>query len=222
MIEQVLQGMAHIHRQKIVHRNLCPSNILIYPGSVFKVSDFSNACRLIDGTARGFKGVVNYMAPEVICQYNDGRGRDVRYNHTTDIWAVGCILMETAQGIAPFLGMSVEEIRLQIISRRYRPPRINAIIHNYSNIMYEFANNAVEVKPLDRWTAPQLLAHPWIVRYNRMTRKSAKEIMRLLTGKDIPVADEVTSEYMPSEPSPRPPEGQVVKCKYDWSWITKC
>ncbi len=221
MIEQILKGMSHIHKQKIVHRNLCPKNILIYPESVIKISDFGNACRMIGGKARGFKGVVNYMAPEVILQWEDGRGADVRYNETTDIWAIGSILMETAQGIKPYLGLSAEELRLKIMTRNYRPPRLNPLTHNYSNQLHEFLNNMVEIKPINRWTASQLLAHNWIAEHEPEKEESAKEIMRLLTGLDIPVGIEVRQGFVPSVTPPIPLEAQPVKCKYDWSWITK-
>lgn len=85
-----------MHSQKIVHRDLNPRNILIYESGICKISDFGEACRLVDGEARGLRGTLTYMAPEVLRQCDESLGNvsgDKPYGLACDIWSVGCIVI---------------------------------------------------------------------------------------------------------------------------------
>ena len=88
IIYQIIKGVSEIHKQRMMHRDLKPGNILIKDG-VCKIADF--------GLARQFTlphqiytrkvSTLWYQAPELVI----GLGN---YSEAVDIWAIGCIFAE--------------------------------------------------------------------------------------------------------------------------------
>lgn len=96
---QMFQGIAYIHKNKILHRDLKPQNLLINEDNVLKVCDF--------GLARGFGVPINAYTDEVVTLWY--RPPDVllgykNYDTGVDIWSIGCIFGEMILGKPMFLG----------------------------------------------------------------------------------------------------------------------
>ena len=97
---QVAAGLGAVHGAGIVHRDVKPSNILVMPDLVVKISDFGVA-RLQEGadrlTATGRTvGTAHYMSPEqAMGERLDGR---------SDIYSLGVVLYEMLTGHVPFVG----------------------------------------------------------------------------------------------------------------------
>jgi serine/threonine-protein kinase len=90
LFRQIVDGVAHAHRQGCLHRDLKPANVMVTDDDVVKVVDFGIASLV--GTDRrtehGFVlGTPAYMAPE---QQQSMRGLDAR----ADIYAMGVVLWE--------------------------------------------------------------------------------------------------------------------------------
>ncbi|MEZ4460072.1 MAG: serine/threonine-protein kinase [bacterium] len=102
----VLRALAHSHARGIVHRDIKPGNILIFPssqGTTYKLTDFGIAhARGESKTTRevfaSSAGTPWYMAPEQI----ESRWRD--YGPWTDLYALGCLVWELTTGSTPFTG----------------------------------------------------------------------------------------------------------------------
>lgn len=58
------------------------------------------------------KGTPLYMSPELV--------QEQPYNHTSDLWALGCILYELNTGLPPFYTNSIVQLVKMIV--RYTPP----------------------------------------------------------------------------------------------------
>ncbi|KAG2559218.1 hypothetical protein PVAP13_8NG304020 [Panicum virgatum] len=88
ILEQVAQGIHYLHEQRIVHRNLKPSNILLDSDMNPKIIDFEFSMVLNDEiTEDCVKGTLGYIPPEYTM-----RGTVSMKN---DIFAFGVILLET-------------------------------------------------------------------------------------------------------------------------------
>jgi serine/threonine protein kinase len=88
MTYQILIGLAYLHFDGRLHRDVKPSNILLNSRGEIKLSDFGIARELEaeGGFAETMVGTVKYMSPERL----DG---DL-YGPPSDIWSLGIVLLE--------------------------------------------------------------------------------------------------------------------------------
>jgi serine/threonine protein kinase len=86
-LSQILQGLAHMHRNGYFHRDLKPENLLV-TNDILKVADFGLA-REVSSTPpyTDYVSTRWYRAPEVLLQSST-------YTPAIDMWAVGAILAE--------------------------------------------------------------------------------------------------------------------------------
>ncbi|MEM7801433.1 MAG: protein kinase, partial [Chloroflexota bacterium] len=91
LIEQLLQGLAYLHRRGILHRDIKPGNILVVDG-VVKLLDFGLSHRAEDTSGMG--GSPLYVAPELI------EGHEA--TAASDLFAVGILLYQLQTDRHPF------------------------------------------------------------------------------------------------------------------------
>ena len=101
---QALLGLAFLHSKNIVHRDVKPANMLVTLDGTLKLSDFGT-CKTI-ATNKSMQstmhvtGTVPYMAPEAI------RGQCTA---ASDVWALGCSVVEMASGAPPWSEVALTE-----------------------------------------------------------------------------------------------------------------
>lgn len=110
------------HRQKVLHRDIKPGNVLLTEDGKARLTDFGVA-RVEDKTRMTQTGMVvgtiHYLSPEAL----NGEGIDER----TDIWSFGVMLYEMIAGQHPFDDENTTVVITSIISRpvppleKYRP-----------------------------------------------------------------------------------------------------
>jgi serine/threonine protein kinase len=101
IFKQVAEGVAYLHSNNIVHRDLKLDNILVEESTrMVKLIDFGFSV-VVGGGAKlkVFCGTPSYMAPEIVRKHEyDGK--------PVDIWALGVLLFVLLTGTFPFRGVS--------------------------------------------------------------------------------------------------------------------
>src|SRR3954454_6444528 len=136
------EGIDMLHASGLVHRDIKPANILV-DGDTAYVTDFglakdSQASNLTrPGQALGS---LDYMAPEQI------RGEDV--SPATDIYALGCVVIECLTGAPPFGGRP--SMRVLFAHLQDPPPDLTELRPDIPAAAARAVNRALEKEPEER------------------------------------------------------------------------
>eukprot|EP00037_Helgoeca_nana_P013130 m.120592 g.120592 ORF g.120592 m.120592 type:complete len:1916 (+) comp21854_c0_seq1:114-5861(+) len=98
-----LSGLEYLHARHVLHRDIKGQNILFSREGVVKLCDFgvSATVQSHKGKRATVIGTPYWMAPEVIaCDYGPAD-----YDHRCDIWSVGIVAIELAEGDPPLSAM---------------------------------------------------------------------------------------------------------------------
>ncbi|ETO17436.1 Protein kinase domain containing protein [Reticulomyxa filosa] len=157
VVQQVAEGLDHIHSKGIVHRDLKPDNLMYLdssPDAEIKIIDFGLAGDCSKSPLKTPCGTAHYVAPEVLSQ--------IPYDTQADMWSLGVIIYMLLCGFPPFFDATGNQKRLyQLIkSGKFRFPS------PYWDYISEQAKDVIKglltKDPKQRMTAAEVLAHPWI------------------------------------------------------------
>lgn len=100
ILEQVASGLAYLHKNKIVHQDIKPDNILLDANLDCMIADFGISLRAQSTLRKSMRiqnvsGTMAYMAPE---RFSD----DPYPIPANDIWSLGAMMFELIEGIVPF------------------------------------------------------------------------------------------------------------------------
>ncbi|KAK4355227.1 hypothetical protein RND71_024198 [Anisodus tanguticus] len=146
---QILLGLDYLHSVGVVHCDVKGQNILIGENGI-KIADLGCAKLLADENY-GFSGTPAFMAPEV------ARGEEQDF--PADIWAVGCTVIEMVTGSHPWSDLKDPVSALYRIGYSGDLPQLP---NSLSNDARDFIGKCLMKFPKERWTAKQLLQHPFL------------------------------------------------------------
>ena len=170
IFRQIFSGLAYLHANDIIHRDLKLENILITDIEKIKnkltnkTEDYFNI-KIIDfGTAKIFDknhhpravvGSAYYIAPEVLKR---------NYNEKCDMWSAGVILYMMIVGHAPFDGETDDDILNSIKKGEFRKDEERWV--KSSNEVKDLINKLLLVDCDKRINALDALHHPWFEKMN--------------------------------------------------------
>jgi len=138
---QIAAALSHAHKNKIIHRDIKPQNILITKDNRIKVADFGIARAVSDATVvntANLMGTVHYASPEQL------KGSLV--DERTDIYSLGVIMYEMATGQLPYQGDAPITVALKHMNEALIPPKL--VNENLSDNM-----NDIILKTMNKITA---------------------------------------------------------------------
>jgi hypothetical protein len=102
---QVLEGLAYLHREGLVHRDIKPDNVLLTKDGRVKLADYGVATSLREQRLKAqVAGTLLYMAPEQLRGAAELDGR-------ADLYSVGIMAHQLLLGRFPFDESKFEEVR---------------------------------------------------------------------------------------------------------------
>ncbi|XP_021054875.2 mitogen-activated protein kinase kinase kinase 19 [Mus pahari] len=158
---QILQGVAYLHENCVVHRDIKGNNVMLMPTGIIKLIDFGCAKRLawagLNGThsdmLKSMRGTPYWMAPEVINESGYGR--------KSDIWSIGCTVFEMATGKPPLASMDRMAAMFYIGAHRGLMPPLP---DRFSEPAADFVRLCLTRDQHERPSALQLLKHSFLKR----------------------------------------------------------
>lgn len=115
---QICEALVSAHKNKIIHRDIKPHNILLTRDGRVKVTDFGIAKAVTDATVtydnNVVMGSVHYFAPE---QAKGGMAGE-----KSDLYSLGIVIYEMLTGEVPFSGETPISVALQHLQENIKSP----------------------------------------------------------------------------------------------------
>nr|XP_027214930.1 misshapen-like kinase 1 [Penaeus vannamei] len=155
---EILRGLAHLHSNKVIHRDIKGQNVLLTDNAEVKLVDFGVSAQLdrTIGRRNTFIGTPYWMAPEVIaCDENP----EATYDNRSDLWSLGITALEMAESQPPLCDM--HPMRALFLIPRNPPPRLKSS-KKWSKKFHSFIDSVLVKDYHQRTYTDQLLKHPFI------------------------------------------------------------
>ncbi|XP_067936648.1 uncharacterized protein [Watersipora subatra] len=164
-MRQIIDGIAFIHSQNILHLDMKPENVICVAktGTRIKIIDFGLATRYDSfSSTKVMAGTVDFMAPEV-CNYED-------VTPSTDMWSVGVICYVLVSGLSPFCGDDDADTICNIlrIDFDFAAEEFDEVTAGCK----DFIKKLLVKDPRKRMTALECMKHSWL---NKITRSQTNK-----------------------------------------------
>jgi serine/threonine protein kinase len=159
LVSDLSGALEALHARRLVHRDVKPANVMIDERGAAALTDFGLARGSADTvlTKTGaVVGTLDYLAPELI------RGQPA--GHSSDLYALGCLLYECLAGAPPFAGKAYVETLLAHV--RDEPRDLSELRADLPESVSWTVLKALEKDPAQR--------PPTATAYARLLRASAQ------------------------------------------------
>ena len=152
---QLLLAIDHIHRRKMLHRDIKGANVLLMSSGLIKLGDFGFS-QIYEDTVSGavagtFCGTPYYLAPEI--------WKRQKYSKRADIWSLGILLYEMMALKRPFSGQGMRALQDSVVAGVI-PPLPDCFSLELRNICLSF----LRADPNARPTTTEVLLLPYMAK----------------------------------------------------------
>ncbi|CAF3040621.1 unnamed protein product [Rotaria sp. Silwood2] len=155
IMKQILEAVAFLHENKIVHLDIKPQNILLvekWPSTQIKICDFGLSRVLTNQCLLEMSGTTDFLAPEVV-NYEP-------LTYATDMWNIGVLIYVLVTGHTPFGGTTKLNTQSNISQCVLDFPE--DLFEKISKKCIDLIKKLIVRIPKHRVTANVSLKHPWI------------------------------------------------------------
>ncbi|TPX33261.1 hypothetical protein SmJEL517_g03880 [Synchytrium microbalum] len=156
---QLMEGLAYLHSQSIVHRDIKPGNLLITTDGTLKLTDYGimeefSPYEAGDLMTTTFAGTHQFLSSEIAA------GATIFSGTKVDIWACGVTLYNMVTARYPFefpLDGTLMGLYQNIIEAEWQtPPEVDAELN-------DLLRGVLRKDPDTRMTIPEVLDHGWCI-----------------------------------------------------------
>ena len=171
-VKQILEGLAYLHNQGIIHRDIKGANLLLTKNGVVKLADFGYSILNDKNKVNSIVGTACFMAPEVIEQKGN-------ISPKCDIWSLGSTIVQLLTTRPPYYEFEPMAAMFRIVTDDC-PPLPTGISDHLKNFLLKCFTK----DPAKRPSAKELLQHPWITTPNK---KLVKKFINENNNSSIPI-----------------------------------
>ncbi|KIK69646.1 hypothetical protein GYMLUDRAFT_79751 [Collybiopsis luxurians FD-317 M1] len=137
VLRSILDGLAYLNKNSIVHRNINLENVKLTDQCRVKLSNLDLAIRLPCQDFAAFTLThPEYVAPEFLSRRP--------YDCSADLWSLGCLIFTCLVGKPPFQGPSMDDVFEKILHGRYKTPE------TISTLAGNFISSLIQLDPKRR------------------------------------------------------------------------